>query len=60
MAKEIDAEEKVIIKALKILLTPDGKGRAKKATVLAELCCTMNANKLREHIKNLIDNNLLK
>ncbi len=59
MAKVSDAEEKVIVAALEVLLTPDGKGRRKKATALSELCCTMNPNKLREHIANLIQTNQL-
>jgi hypothetical protein len=59
MAKVDDAEEKVIAAALEILLTPDGKGKKRKAVMLSELCCTMNPNKLREHIANLIETNQL-
>lgn len=55
MADVDDAETKVIKQALEILLTPDGRGRKRKAIILSELACTVNANKLREHIKTLID-----
>lgn len=40
---------------LKILLTPDGKGRRKKATILRELCDTANANEVRNAINKLLE-----
>lgn len=55
MAKGTDDEDAAIIKALDILLTPDGRGRMRKATALSELCCTINPNKLREFIAKQIE-----
>lgn len=43
-----------IKEALKILLTPDGKGKRKKACVLRELCDTCNANLVRDEINKLL------
>lgn len=45
-----------IEKALKILLTPDGKGRKRKASVLRELCDTANANLVRNEIEKFLLN----
>lgn len=44
-----------IEKTLEILLTPDGKGKRKKACVLKELCDTCNANLVRDAINKLLD-----
>lgn len=40
--------------ALEALLTPDGKGRKKKACILRELCDTCNANVVRDEINKLL------
>jgi hypothetical protein len=39
-----------IDRALKMLLTPDGKGKYKKAQMLSELCQTQNPNYIRERL----------
>lgn len=41
--------------ALSLLLTPDGKGRTKKAKILSELCQTQNPNYVRECIDKLLE-----
>lgn len=41
--------------ALAILLTPDGKGKKKKAEVLSELCITTSPNLVRDRIKQFIN-----
>lgn len=43
--------------ALRVLLTPDGKGLEKKAHILAELCQTQNPNIIRNKITKLLDDN---
>lgn len=44
-----------IDRAINILLTPDGKGLRKKASVLRELCTTCNANVVREKLTDKLD-----
>ena len=41
--------------ALSLLLTPDGKGRAKKAKILSELCQTQNPNIIRDIIDKQLE-----
>jgi hypothetical protein len=41
-------------KVFDILLTPDGKGKRKKAEILRELCDTANANLVREALQKLL------
>lgn len=46
-----------IERALKILLTSDGKGRKKKAEILLELCETVNPNWVRTEIEKFLKEN---
>jgi len=45
--------------ALKVLLTPDGKGAKRKAVILSELCVTANANLVRDIIEKMLKNKKL-
>ena len=56
----MNEREDIIDDALSKLLTPDGKGRKRKAIILKELCTTCNANRIREKINKMLDNNQFK